>query len=58
VQNSTAEIYSAFVVDSEIDDCFLLDHETRHFPKKNVFPLVFFFSSTSAFGYHNKKSKV
>jgi hypothetical protein len=66
-------MYSASVVDSDVDVCFLLSHATRHFPKKKSPPLVLFLSSilpaqsTSvyavrlnylSFGYHNPSSKV
>jgi hypothetical protein len=63
-------MYSSFVVDNEIEDCFLLSQDTKQFPKKNSPPLVLFLSSTlppqstsvsivrlnsSPFGYHSPK---
>jgi hypothetical protein len=66
-------IYITSSVDSDINVCFLLSHDTRHFPRKNAPPLVLFLSTTLpaqsasvyafnvkyfVFGYHNPKSKV
>jgi hypothetical protein len=66
-------MYFYFLVDSDVDVCFLLSHATRHFPRKDAPPLVLFLSSIlpsqSAsvyafnvkyfyFGYHNQNSKV
>ena len=34
------------VIDSDMEDCFLLNHDTKKFPKKNAAPLVLFRSST------------
>lgn len=45
VQQSAAAIYSASVVERDIDDYFLLSQETRKSPIKNAFPLVLFRSS-------------
>ena len=42
VQHDAALIYLNFVVESEMEDCFLLNHETKQFPKKNAAPLFFF----------------
>jgi hypothetical protein len=33
VQHVVAAVYSASVVDIDIDDCFLLSHDTKHSPK-------------------------
>ena len=46
VQHGAATIYSASAVESEMEDFFLLNHETKQFPKKNDSPLVNFQSST------------
>jgi hypothetical protein len=66
-------MYSTSTVDKEIEDCFLLNHDTKQLPKKNAPPLVFFLSSTmpsqyalvyvvrvkfSPFGYYIPKSIV
>jgi hypothetical protein len=40
VQHVVVAIYSASVVDRDIDDCLLLSHNTKHSPKYNVAPLV------------------
>jgi hypothetical protein len=73
VQQEATTIYSTFVVDSDMEGCFLLSHDTRHSPRNNAPPLVLFLSSTLpaqfasvyavnmksyVFGYHNPKSKV
>ena len=34
------------VVESEMEDCFVINHETKQFPKKNATLLVFLQSST------------
>ena len=56
-----------------MEDCFLLDHDTKQFPRKNAAPLVLFQSSTlpsqsalvntfkvksCPFGYHKPYSMV
>jgi hypothetical protein len=46
VQHAVVAMYYASAVDREIDDCFLLNQETRLFPRKNASPLVIFLSST------------
>ena len=46
MQHDVAAIDSAFAVESEMEDCFLLDHDTKQFSRKNVAPLVLFRSST------------
>ena len=46
VQHDAPKIYSSFAVESEMEDRFLLNHETKQFPKKNDAPLVLFQSST------------
>jgi hypothetical protein len=33
VQHVVAAIYSASAIDKDIDDCFLLSHDTKHSPK-------------------------
>jgi hypothetical protein len=38
-------MYSASVVDNEIDPYFLIIHDTKESPKKNAPPLVLFLSS-------------
>ena len=68
IQHDTTRIYSASIMERKMEDCFLLDQDTKQFPKKNVVPLVLFRSTTlltqSAsvnvfklkywlFGYHN-----
>jgi hypothetical protein len=73
VQHVVAAIYLAYVVDRETEDCFLLNQDTRLFPRKNAPPLVLFLSSTlpsqsasvyvvrvkySPLEYHKPKSKV
>jgi hypothetical protein len=73
VKHEEVAIYPDFVVDSDMDGCFSLSHDTRHFPRKNAPPLVLFLSSTLptqstsvyavnvksyVFGYHNPKSNV
>jgi hypothetical protein len=40
VQYGVAAIYFDSTVDKDIDDCFLLSHDTKHSPKYNVSPLV------------------
>jgi hypothetical protein len=40
VQHVATAIYSALDIDKDIDDCFLLSHDTKHSPKQNVVPLV------------------
>jgi hypothetical protein len=40
VQHVVVAIYSALVVDKDIDDCFLLSQDTKHSPKYNVAPMV------------------
>jgi hypothetical protein len=40
VQHVVVAIYSASVVDRDIDDCFFLIHDTKHSPKYNDAPLV------------------
>ena len=45
VNNSTTSIYFGSMVDSEIEDCFLISHETKHPPIKYGLPLVLFLSS-------------
>ena len=42
VQDSSATIYSASVLDKEIEDCLLLIQATNDSPKKNAPPLAFF----------------
>jgi hypothetical protein len=39
-------MYSDYVVDKEMEPCFLLNHATRESPKKNSPPLMLFISST------------
>ena len=46
VQHDAPTIYSSFAVESEMEDHFLLNHETKQFPKKNAAPMVLFRSST------------
>ena len=46
VQHDAVAIYSASAVESEMEGCFLLNHETKQFSKKNAAPLVLFQSST------------
>jgi hypothetical protein len=46
VQQVAAAMYSASVVDKEMEPCFLLSQDTNESPKKNAPPLVFFLSST------------
>ena len=46
VQHDAPTIYSSSAVESEMEDCFLLNNETKQFPKKNAAPLVLFQSST------------
>ena len=46
VQHDAPTIYSSFAMESEMEDHFLLNHETKQFPKKNDAPLVLFQSST------------
>jgi hypothetical protein len=73
VQHDVVAMYSSYVVDKEIEDCFLFNQDTKQFPKKNAHPLVLFLSSTlpaqsasvyvvrvkySPFGYHSPKSIV
>jgi hypothetical protein len=73
VQQDATTMYYASVVESDVDVCFLLDHATRLFPKKNAPPLVIFLSSmlpaqsasvyavrlkSLSFGYHNPSSRV
>ena len=42
MQHEVATIYSNSAVESEIEDCFLLNHATKQFPKKNVPPIDVF----------------
>jgi hypothetical protein len=42
---SPSAIYSAYVVDKEMEPCFFLNHSTRESHKKNAPPLMFFLSS-------------
>jgi len=42
VQQEVVVIYSALAVEREIEDCFLLNHETRHASRKKAPPLVLF----------------
>ena len=73
VQQDATTMHSASIVEIDVDACFLLDHATRLFPKKNAPPLVIFLSSmlpaqsTSvyvvrlkflSFGYQNPSSRV
>jgi hypothetical protein len=73
VQHVVVAIYSAFVVNREIEECFFLNQDTRLLPRKNFPPLVLFLSSTlpsqsasvyvvrvkySPLEYHKPKSKV
>jgi hypothetical protein len=66
-------MYSSSVVESDVDVCFLLDHATIIFTKKNSPPLVIFLSSmlpaqsasvyavrlkSLSLGYHNPISRV
>jgi hypothetical protein len=66
-------MYFDSAVDKEIEDCFLLNQDTKPLTKKNSPPLVFFLSSTLPtqfasvyairikfypFGYHSPKSIV
>ena len=68
VQNDTWAIYLDSIVDSEMEDFFLVSHDTNQYPRQNVSPLVFFLSSVLpsqsalvndfrvklfCFGYHN-----
>ena len=46
VQHAAAATYSASAVERVIEDCFLLNHETKQPPKKNVAPLVLLHVST------------
>jgi hypothetical protein len=61
-------MYYIFIVDNEIEDCFLLSQDIKKIPKKNAPPLVLFLLSTlfsqsasiyvvrvnsSPFGYHS-----
>ena len=46
MQHQEAAIYSTSTVESEMEDCFLLDHDTKQFLRNNAAPLVFFRSST------------
>jgi hypothetical protein len=45
VQQDATTMYSAYVVDSDVDVCFLLIHATINFPRKKDPPLVLFLSS-------------
>ena len=73
VQHVSATIYSSSAIDNDTDDCFLLSHDTKHSPKKNIVPLVLHQSSIQPsqsasvqaisdisypFGYHNPNSYV
>ena len=51
VQHSAAAIYSASIVNIEIEVCFLLLQATNDSPKKNTPPLVLFLSSTQPAQY-------
>jgi hypothetical protein len=42
VKHDVAAIYSYSIVDKETKYCFLLNQETRLFPRKNATPLVLF----------------
>jgi hypothetical protein len=42
VQHSATKIYSASVLDREIEDCFLLIQATNDSPKNNLLHLYFF----------------
>jgi hypothetical protein len=42
VQQVAAAVYSASVVDNEMDPCFLLIHATNESLRKNAPPLMFF----------------
>ena len=46
VQQATIAMYYASTIYREIEDYFLLNHDTRQFPKKNSPPLVLYMSST------------
>ena len=73
VQHEVASMYSDSAVESEMEDFFLLNYDTKKFPNKNASPLVLFrlatldAQSTSVnafkmkswiFGYHNPYSIV
>ena len=69
MQQDASTIYAAFVVDKEIEVFILLNHDKRHFPKKNGPPLVLFLSLTFLsmsivqlkyfrLGFHNPNSIV
>ena len=45
VEQVAETMYSASVVDKDIEPCFLLNHATKESPKKNAPPLVLFLSS-------------
>jgi hypothetical protein len=45
VQHVSTAIYSSLIVDRDIDDCFLLSHDTKHSPQYNAAPLVLRLSS-------------
>ena len=47
VQLVAAAMYSASIVDKDIEPCFLLNHATKESPKKNAPPLVSFFHPNS-----------
>ena len=46
VQQVAVVMYSASMVDKEMEPCFLLSQATKELPKKNAPPLVLFLSST------------
>jgi hypothetical protein len=46
VKHVVVTMYYASIVDKEIDDCLLLNQDTRLFPRKNAPPLMLFLSST------------
>ena len=46
VQQVAAVMYSAYVVDKEMEPFFLLSQATKELPKKKAPPLVLFLSST------------
>jgi hypothetical protein len=46
VQQVAAEMYSASVVDKEMEPFFLLSQATKELPKKNAPQLMLFLSST------------
>ena len=52
VQQVASTMYSSFVVDKDIEPCFLLIYATKESPKKNAPPLVLFFHPNSFPNYH------